>query len=98
MEDRKKNEDYLLDSQPGVDTGFQVELIEIFLLLCHMIDKERKERTGDSFRGERKEAKIFMIAPARPLRMNSLQTNTTYPLKGSPLDAITVAIQFQYEF
>lgn len=49
MEDRKKNEDYLFDSQPGVDTEFQVELIEIFLLLCHMVDKERRERTGDSF-------------------------------------------------
>ena len=59
MEDRKKNEDYILDSQPGEDTGRQVELIEIFLLLCHMIDKERRERTGDSFR-ERKESKIFL--------------------------------------
>lgn len=97
MEDRKKNEDYLLDSQPGVDTGLQVELIEIFLLLCHMIDKERRERTGDSFR-ERKESKIFIIAPAPPLRMNFLHTNTTYPLKSSPLDAITMAIQFQNEF
>lgn len=66
MEDRKKNEDYLFDSQPGVDTEFQVELIVIFLLLCHMVDKERRERTGDSFRGERKESNIFMIALAPP--------------------------------